>query len=283
MSQFIINGGKKLSGTITINSSKNAAVAVLIGALINRGQTTLKNVPQIEEINRLIEVLQSIGVVIIKKNKNLIIQPPKKINLNKINKSAAQKTRSIIYLLGALAGRHKNYSIPQAGGCRLGSRTVKPHTFALENFGLNIIATKNNFQVKSSNLKAARIVLYESGDTVTNNTLLAAAQIPGKTVIKMASANYQVQDLCFFLQKLGIKINGIGNTTLEIHGQKSINKNISYTISEDPIEAMMFLASAIVTNSKITIKRAPIEFLELELLKLEKMGFKYKLSKLYKS
>ena len=283
MSQFIINGNHKLSGTVTVNSSKNAAVALLVGALINKGQTILKNVPQIEEVNRLIEVLESFGVDIKRQQRNLIIQPPKKFNLNKVDIKAAQKTRIIILAIGALSGQLKKFNIPQAGGCRLGSRTVKPHLYALENFGLNIETKPNKYIVKSYNLKPAEFVLYESGDTVTENALLAAVQIPGKSIIRMATSNYMVQDLCFFLQQLGIKIKGIGTTTLEVYGKKTINKKINYEISEDPIDAMMFLASAITTNSSITIKRCPIDFLELELLKLTKMGFKYKILKKYKS
>ena len=145
MSQFIIHGGNKLSGSVTVNTSKNATVAILIGSLINRGQTTLKNVPQIEEVNRLIEVLLSFGVNIERCNRDLIIQPPKKFNLNNIDIKAAQKTRSIILAIGALAGQLKSFSIPQAGGCRLGSRTVKPHLYALENFGLTIEVKANKY------------------------------------------------------------------------------------------------------------------------------------------
>ncbi len=284
MSQFIINGNTKLKGEITVNTAKNAAVATLIGSLINRGETTLKNVPQIEEVNRLTEVLESIGVKITRHARDLVIQPPKKYTLGQINKVAAVKTRSIILAIGALGAQLKNFNLPQAGGCRLGSRTVKPHLFALENFGLRIETKSNKYIIKRSNgLTPAEFVLYESGDTVTENALLAAAQIPNKSVIKMASANYMVQDLCFFLQEMGVKIKGIGTSTLEVYGKDKINKKISYTLSEDPIEAMLFLSAAVTTHSKITIKRCPIEFLELELLKLKKMGFKYKLGKKYKA
>jgi UDP-N-acetylglucosamine 1-carboxyvinyltransferase len=111
---------------------------------------------------------------------------------------------------------------------------------------------------------------------------MAAARIPGKTTIKFASANYMVQEVCFYLEKLGVKIEGIGTTTLVVHGVKNIDVAVTHYLGEDPIDAMFFLASAIVTKSSITIKRAPIDFLELELLKLEKMGFKYKRSKVYK-
>lgn len=112
---------------------------------------------------------------------------------------------------------------------------------------------------------------------------MAAALIPGKTIIKFASANYQVQDLCFFLRELGVDIQGVGTTTLTINGISKANANITYFLSEDPIEAMFLLATAIVTKSSITIERCPIDFLEIELLKLEKMGFKYKILKKYKA
>ena len=118
---------------------------------------------------------------------------------------------------------------------------------------------------------------------MTEDSLMAATKINGATVIKFASANYQVQDLCFFLEKLGVKIEGIGTTTLVVHGKSEINTAVEYSPSEDPIEAMLFLAIAATTNSSITIERCPIDFLELELLKLEKMGFKYKILKKYKA
>jgi UDP-N-acetylglucosamine 1-carboxyvinyltransferase len=110
-----------------------------------------------------------------------------------------------------------------------------------------------------------------------------AAKTGGKTVIKFASANYQVQDLCFYLQQLGVQIKGIGTTTLEIVGRKNINKNVTCYLSEDPIESMLFLAIAATTNSHLTVKRCPIDFLELELLKLEKMGLKFKVGHKYKA
>lgn len=112
---------------------------------------------------------------------------------------------------------------------------------------------------------------------------MAAARIPGKTTIKMASANYMGQDLSWFLAQLGVKIEGVGTTTVSVHGRPEINKAITYYPSEDPIESMLFLSLAATTNSSLTIKRCPIDFLELELLKLEKMGLRFKLSKKYKA
>lgn len=279
---FKIEGGQKLSGTIKVKSSKNAAVALLCASLLNTGKTTLKNMPRIEEVARIIEVLQSIGVSVKWVGNDVEIEA-KNIDLKNLNIEAAVKTRSIIMFIGPLIHRAKNFSLPQAGGCKLGSRTVRPHFFALEKLGVDIETLAKQYKIKTGSLKPAEIVLYESGDTVTENALMAAALIPGKTTIKFASANYQVQDLCFFLRELGVDIQGIGTTTLTITGIPRANKNVTYFLSEDPIEAMFLLATAIVTKSNIKIERCPIDFLEIELLKLEKMGFKYKILKKYKA
>ena len=285
MGNFIIKGGHTLKGSITINTSKNAAVALINAAILNQGTTKLIGVPKIEEVNRVIEVLQSIGVSVKWFGKsNLEIKPPKKFNFKNINYRSAVKTRSVLFLLGSMIHWKKSFKLPQPGGCRLGARTVKPHLYTLENFGVKIKTLNRYYQVSAPKLKPVKnLIFYESGDTVAENAIMAAAKIPGKTTMKFTSANYQVQDLCYFLTKLGVKISGIGTTTLEITGKNSINKNISYNLTEDPIEAMLFLAISITTNSSLLLKRCPIDFLEIELLKLEKMGFKYKIVKKYKA
>ncbi len=279
---FKIQGGKELSGTIEVNSSKNGAVALLCASLINRGETTLEHMPKIEEVNRLIEVLESIGVKAVWKDCSLVLTPPEKFELEKIDRAAAEKTRSIVMFAGALVHTLPHFSLPQAGGCKLGSRTVRPHLYALEKFGVKIETTDQAWEVTSNDLQPAEVIMYESGDTATINALLAAAGVEGESVIKYASANYQVQDACFFLQELGVEIEGVGTTTLVVRGKKNINKNVSFSINEDPTDGMFFLAAAILTKSSITIKRCPIDFLELELLKLEKMGFNYNIVKRYK-
>ena len=278
-----IEGGNKLSGTIETNTSKNGAVGLLCASLLNKGTTTLHHMPRIEEVHRIIEVLESIGVKVEWQDNTVTITPPKRFKLSQIDKTAAKRTRSIVMFIGPLIHHLKSFSLPQSGGCKLGSRTVRPHFYALENFGVNIETTADAFKVKVADKKAKEIILYESGDTVTENALFAAALRPETTVIKYASANYMVQEICAFLQLLGVKIEGVGTTTLTVTGRPEINQDIEYTLAEDPTDTMFFLAAAIVTHSRITITRCPIEFLELELLKLEKMGFKYKKSKPYLS
>ena len=212
---------------------------------------------------------------------DLEIIPPKEFAIDKLNTVAAERTRSVIMLIGPLIHYLKNFSLPQAGGCKLGSRTVKPHLYALEKMGVDIKATENSYEVTVGKLTANEIVLYEAGDTVTENAIIAAAGIPGTTVIKYASANYMGQEVCFYLERLGVKIEGIGTTTLTVYGREEINTDVTYEVSEDPIESMFFIAAAILTGSSITIERCPIDFLEVELFKLEKMGFKYDILKKY--
>jgi UDP-N-acetylglucosamine 1-carboxyvinyltransferase len=280
-----IEGGHELKGEITLKKNKNGAVAILCASILNKGTTRLKNIPRIEEVNRVIEVLTSIGVHVRWTNSTDIeIKVPAKLDLQKIDKVAARKTRIVILLAGALMHDYGEFKIPYAGGCEIGKRTILPHIYALEEFGAHIEAHKGNYHISvRRQLPKRPVVLYESGDTTTENVLLAAARTEGETVIKMASANYMGQDLCFFLQKLGVKIEGIGTTTLRVRGVKNIRKSVTYSPSEDPVEAMTFIAAAVTTNSAITIRRAPIEFLELELLKLEKMGLKFSLSDTYKA
>ncbi len=283
---FRINGGKKLSGEIDVKTSKNAAVGLLCASLLNHGKTTLRRVARIEEVYRIIEVLQSIGVKVrwLNDKNDLEIIPPARLKLDAINVDAARRTRSVIMLLGPLLHQYKDFKIPFAGGCDLGTRTIEPHLAGLAPFGLQIETLSEQYHAIVTKKEVTNnILLAERGDTATENVVMAAALYDGTTTIRNASPNYQVQDLCFFLQKLGVKIDGIGTTTLHIRGMRSINKNVEYSISEDPIEAMSLIAAALVTDSEITIKRAPIEFIEIELAILDSMGLQREISDEYKA
>jgi UDP-N-acetylglucosamine 1-carboxyvinyltransferase len=282
---FRVHGGKKLSGSIETKTSKNAAVALLCASLLNHGKTTLRRVARIEEVNRIIEVLQSIGVKVRWLNESdLEIIPPKKLQLENMDIEAAKRTRTVIMFLGPLMHQYTNFHLPYAGGCNLGKRTVEPHMTGLRPFGLEVEARENTdyYNATTQPQTVSRpIILTERGDTVTENVIMAASLQTGTITIRNASANYAVQDLCVFLQKLGIKIEGIGTTTLTITGVSHIDKDVEYYPSEDPIEAMSFIAAGVVTGSEITITRAPIEFLEIELATLAEMGLLYELSDEY--
>ena len=284
-SHLRVQGETRLSGSIDVKSSKNAGVALLCASLLNEGTTVLRKVARIEEVNRLLEVLGSIGVKTRWLNDagDLELVVPATLDLAAMDADAARRTRSIIMFLGPLMHRVDTFELPYAGGCDLGTRTVEPHMTALRPFGLKVVATEGSYHATSGGGQAPErpIVLTERGDTVTENALLAAARYDGVTVIRNASPNYMVQDLCFFLEKLGVQIEGIGTTTLRVTGRSRINTDVDYAPSEDPIEAMSLIAAAIVTRSSITVRRVPIEFMEIELALLEEMGFVYERSAEY--
>lgn len=281
---FKIKGGKKLQGSINTNTSKNGALSLMMASLLNRGTTVLKGVPRIEEINRVLEIFEGLGISVSwTDTHDLEIKPPKKLKKSALMGEASKRIRSSLMLIGPLLHLEKSFKLPNAGGCKMGARTVAAHKYGLEELGAKITVNSSDYTITSGTLKPAEIIMYEASDTATINVLMAAALIPGETTIKFASANYHVQDICFFLEKLGVEIEGIGTTSLKIKGVDKVNKTIEHYVSEDPIESMMFISAGIVTKSQITIKRCPIDFLALEILKLEKMGLKYKQSKVYKA
>jgi UDP-N-acetylglucosamine 1-carboxyvinyltransferase len=279
---YRIRGGRRLSGTIRVKPSKNATVALLCAALLNQGKTTLRGAPRIEEVNRLVEVLTSIGVKIDWVGSDLVIQPPKKLKLDQIDEKAAKKTRSIIMFLGPLLHQYPEFRLPFAGGCTLGTRTVEPHMLGLQPFGMCVEAKSEKYHIKNAPQAVDEtIVLTERGNTVTENILMAAALYPGTITLKNASNDYMVIDLCHYLELLGVKITGIGSTTLVITGKKAIVKNVVFTPSEDPIEAMSLIAAGIITNSEITVTGVPIDHMDVELAILRSMGLKYTLGQPY--
>jgi len=279
---FKVTGGRRLKGEINTNPSKNGALGLMCAALLNKSKTILHGIPRIEEVNRLIEVMQSIGVAV---NwigeRSLEIRPPTKLRLDKMDKTAAGRIRSSLMLIGPLLHHFNNFIIPHAGGCKMGNRTIAAHRYGLEELGVEIITKADKYEVSVKKLVPGEIIMYEASDTATENILMAAALIPGRTVIEFAPPNYQVQEICFFLENLGVKIEGIGTTTLVVYGVEEINQTAEYTNSEDPIESMLFIAAAVTTGSKLKINRCPIDFLKIELIKLAKMGLRYNLAKEY--
>ena len=286
---FEIEGGHKLSGSIITNASKNGAMHLFATALVNRGKTTLKNIPRIEEVSRFVEIFRSLGIKVVWIGKNtLTIEPPKTFSFSHINSRSTGKIRSALMLIGPLSNRLKSFKLPHIGGCQMGGRTIAAHRYALEDLGLKIITRDSYYEITTGHKIKNETVMYEASDTGTTNAILRAAVLPAsptdgpqRTTIDFAQQNYMVLEVCYFLQKLGIKISGIGTKTLIIEGNPNIETDIEYSNSEDPIEAMLFITAAIMTRSKLMVKRAPIDFLRVELLKLEKMGLRYDISKTY--
>lgn len=279
---YQVRGGKKLSGSVTTNTSKNATIALMVASLLNKGKTTIKRVPNIEEVSRLEEVLRSIDVKIERVNGDMIITPPARLAIEKMDIEAAQRTRIAYALISVFAHQDREFVFPVLGGCRLGQRSMKPTLRALSMLGIKTEGVDTGYRVDARELAAGEVIMPEASDVGTEMVLIAAARIPGVTTIRFASANYMVQDVCVFLQSLGVKVEGIGNETMVVHGISEINTEAVAMPSEDPIESMFFISLAATTKSELVIKRCPMDFLELELMTLELMGLAYERTPIYK-
>lgn len=281
---FKITGGRKLKGSITTNPSKNGAMGLLCASLLNRGVTILHGIPRIEEVNRIIEIFSALGVKVKWVDRqSLEINPPKVFDKRGLLHKSVASVRSSLMLIPALASRFQKFDLLHTGGCKMGERTIGAHRYAFEEFGINIKTKNDRYIISRKSLSSGNVVLYEASDTAAENAVMLAAAVEGETQISFAPPNYQVQEVCFFLEKLGVRIEGVGTTNLKVRGVSEINQRIEYHNSEDPIESMMFLSAAITTGSKLTVKRCPVDFLSLELLKLQKMGLKYRITETYLS
>ncbi|MCR4325613.1 MAG: UDP-N-acetylglucosamine 1-carboxyvinyltransferase, partial [Patescibacteria group bacterium] len=221
---------------------------------------------------------QSIGVGVERKEDgDIVISPPARLDIAGINREAAGKTRSITLFAAPLAHMQKSFDLPAPAGCDLGKRSLGSHVDALARLGIRLSGSEDthSYHVEADGMQPADIIMYEASDTGVENVLMAAAKIPGMTTIKFASANYMVQDLCIFLERCGVRIEGIGTSTLVVHGVEDINADIEGFPSEDPIESMFFVSLAATTGSEITITHCPSDFLELEVFTLGHMGLKY--------
>jgi len=281
--KFKIVGGKSLKGEVVIRGSKNAATPILAATVLTQRPCVLDNLPLIEDVFRMLEILKSMGAEVKWLGERKIQITNKDLDPKKIDQDIICQLRSSILFLGALFARFEKFKIAQPGGCIIGARPVGTHIDALAAMGAEITQDKNFYYVKRAKEavpapKYRRIVLEEFSVTATENAMMAAVMLPGRTEIHLAAAEPHVQDLGKFLVKLGAKIKGLGTHELIINGLKN-PKGASHKIIADPVEAGTFLILAAVTRGRVEIKEINSRHLELPLLKLRKMGVNFELKK----
>jgi UDP-N-acetylglucosamine 1-carboxyvinyltransferase len=278
MQHFEIIGGKKLSGTIDVRGSKNAATPILAATILTKEECILDNIPLIEDVFRMIEILESMGAKIKWLGRRKISIRNEKINPEKMNVELVKKIRSSILLLGSLSARFDNFKMYHPGGCVIGVRPVGTHFEALEKLGVKIKKTGKEYLISAEKRKAIEVVLHEFSVTATENAMMLAAGMPGKTIIKIAATEPHVSDLGKFLISMGAKIKGLGTHTIEIIGTKNLH-GAKHTIIPDANEAATFLILGVATESQIKVKNAIAENLDLVLEKLREFGADFKVSK----
>ena len=274
MEKLEIIGGKKLQGSINISGSKNASLPIL-AATILVNKVTLNNIPQVKDIDTMLELLTSLGSKIyINKNKKKI-----KIHNYKSNKKVAKykyvKTmRAGILVLGSLLSKFGKAKVSLPGGCAIGLRPVNLHIEALKKMGVKIKIIEGYIYATANNgLKGAKISFPKVSVGATENLIIAACKAKGRTILSNCAIEPEVKDLSNFLIKLGCKIKWLGKRKVQIDGVKNL-KDINYNIMFDRIEAVTYMIAAAATNGRVSIKNIQPKIIDKEILLLKKIGVK---------
>lgn len=250
--KFVVEGGHKLRGTVRVSGSKNAALPILCAALLSNEVSTIENVPDIADIHNLLKILEELHVST-SFEKSTVTIDPSQMKLGEVSEKLICSMRGSVVLLGPLLSKFKEVNLPLPGGCVLGKRSFATHTYALQALGAEVIDETTRLHLRAKKLKAATIIMSELSVTATENTLMMAALIPGKTEIRLAASEPHVQDLCHFLVKMGAKIEGIGSHHLVIEGVESL-KGVHYSVTGDYLQAGTFAIASLVTQGEVTVE-----------------------------
>ena len=279
MGSFRINGGKSLKGEIKPQGAKNEALQILCAVLLTDELVTIENIPDIKDVNLLIDLLEGMGVEINKKNSTTYSFRSKNIDLDYtkttefFNKSS--KIRGSIMLMGPLVARFGSAYIAKPGGDKIGRRRVDTHFIGIQELGAKFTLEKNNsiFKISSQKLKGKNILLDEASVTGTANIIMAASLSEGETTIYNAACEPYIQQLCKMLVSMGARINGIGSNFLKIIGVSSLS-GTTHKILPDMIEIGSFIGLAAMTKSDILIKDVSIENLGIIPKTFQRLGIK---------
>ncbi len=279
MQKLIIKGNRELSGKISISGSKNASLPILAASILSK-KTELKNIPLVKDIFTMIELLQFIGLKIkINKNKNILYVTNDKLKVNTLAPYKLVKTmRAGVLVLGSLLTKYGKAKVSLPGGCAIGTRPVDLHLFALKKLGAKI-KIKNGYIIAEAKkgLKGTTIKFPSISVGATENTLLAAFNAKGKTILKNCAIEPEIKDLIIFLKKLGANIHLTGRTITIIETQKKTKVN--HEIMFDRIEAGTYMIAGALIGKKITIDKINPEIIKTEIKILKDIGVRIKKNK----
>ena len=282
MSSFVINGGKKLSGEIIPQGAKNEALQIICATLLTEEEVVIKNLPDIIDVNNLIDLLADMGVAVGKPGKGTVIFKADSVDIKYLEtedfKKKASRLRGSVMIVGPLLARFKQASIPKPGGDKIGRRRLDTHFIGLEKLGadFNYDPDSGFYNIKARQLKGEYMLLDEASVTGTANIVMAAVLAKGTTTIYNAACEPYLQQLCKMLNRMGAKINGVGSNLLTIDGVDKLY-GCKHTLLPDMIEIGSFMALAATTQSEITIKN--VQFKELGIIPdvFSKLGIQFSL------
>jgi UDP-N-acetylglucosamine 1-carboxyvinyltransferase len=271
MERFVVEGGRRLEGTIRPGGNKNAALPILAACLLTDDAVTLHNLPDIQDVRVMLQILEGLGARVERLDKNVVRVQAKGDCSSTPDPQLSGKIRASILLAGPLLARCGAANITKPGGDVIGRRRIDTHLLALESLGAQIEVSAHEYRMSARALKGKKMFLDEASVTATENALMAAALADGDTLIYNAAAEPHVQDLCRFLNSMGARIEGIATNSLSIRGVDSLRGG-EFTIPSDHIEVGSYIGLAAVTRSELIIEDAVPEHLYAVLLMLEKLG-----------
>lgn len=270
---YSINGGRELNGEIRVKGAKNQALKMLAACILSEEKWQFENVPQIEDVARMQELLESVGVKVVARDDNVTLDASGAIN-NRIDGKLAARLRSSVMLAGPLLARTGEVFMPHPGGCQLGQRPIDIFLGAFRALGAEVSEEADGYHLKASRLIGSEIVLRRISHTVTEAILMTATQAEGVTVIRNASEEPEITALADFLNSVGAKIQGAGTSKITISGPTKLTAG-SARIIPDRMEAGTFAILGLLTNSKINILNCEPQHIKNFLLHLEMSGAKF--------
>ena len=272
---FKIKGKTPLNGTIKVSGAKNAALPIIIATLVSKGEYILKNVPNLRDIRILMKLLEDLGMETQKLDDTTYKIVNNGFKRNEASYEIVKQMRASFLVMGPMIANLEESVVSLPGGCAIGSRPVDLHLKGFEALGAEITRVHGYIHAKSDKLKGAEIPLGFPSVGATQNLMMAAVKIPGKTVISNAAREPEIVDLGNFLNKMGAKIKGLGTPNIEIEGVEELHA-VEYSIMPDRIEAGTYVIASLVTEGDLKIQNARLEDLGVFKSELEAMGVKFK-------
>ena len=271
MEQYIIRGGNPLVGEVEISGAKNAALGILAAAIMTDDTVLIENLPDVRDINVLLEAMESIGVKVERITKHAVLMNSKNVGDLCVDYEYIKKIRASYYLIGALLGKYKKAVVPLPGGCNIGSRPIDLHIKGFKALGAKVTIRNGFIIAEADQLKGSHIYLDTVSVGATINIMMAAAMAEGRTIIENCAREPHVVDVANFLNSMGANVKGAGTDVIRIRGVQSLHKT-EYSIIPDQIEAGTFMFAAAATKGDVMVKHVIPKHLEATTAKLLEIG-----------
>ncbi len=271
MSYYKVTGNIPLKGEVSVSGSKNAALPILCATVLAGEPCRIENLPDIEDVNSLIEILTAMGAVVTKPQKGVAVIDPRPIKEYRVSTEMATKLRASYYMLGSLLGRYGYAEIAEPGGCSIGQRPIDYHLRGMRALGANVIDRGGIITAEAKELRGADIYLDMASVGATINIMLAACRAKGKTTINNAAREPHVVDVANFLIAMGASIRGAGTDVIRIIGREELH-GCTHPVIPDQIEAGTYMIAAAATKGNVIIKNLIPTHLEAISAKLMECG-----------